>query len=116
VGPDEDDPIAGSKSVYSRSGKSTAREVGVIRHVASAAVVVSVIGAIVFSAEAAMLKCINVGNVYAGSRFEVVVLVGTPDGGISEELLKEEGKRCGGGHDASWSAISRAFMHSWTTG
>jgi len=116
VSPDEDDSIAGSKGVYGRSGKSTTGEVGVIRHGASVVVVESVVGTIVFSAEAAMLKCMNVGNIYAGSRFEVMELVHVPDIWISEELLKEEGRRCGGGHDASWSDISRAFMHSWTTG
>ena len=52
----------------------------------------SVIGTIVFFAEAAMFECVNVGGVYASSRFEFVVLVGTPNAGISEELL-EEGNR-----------------------
>jgi len=113
VGPDEDDSCVGSKSVYGRSGKSTAGDVGVIRHGSSAAVVISVVGAVVFFAETAMLECVDMGDVYVGSRFEFVVLVGTPDAGISEELLKEEGGRCGGGHDASWSDISRAFIHSW---
>jgi len=112
----KDDSIAGSKGVYGRSGKSTAGEVGVIRYGSSAAVVESVVGAIVFSTEAAMLKCVNMGNMYAGSRFEVVEVVHVPDIWISEELLKEEGRRCGGGHDASWSDISRAFMHPWMTG
>ena len=87
VGPDKDDPIASSKGVYGRSGKSTTGEVGVIRHGISVAVMESVVGAIVLPAEAAVLKCVNVGNVYAGSRFEVVVLVSTPDGRISKEAL-----------------------------
>jgi len=113
---DKDDSVASSKGVYGRSGKSTVGEVGVIRHGVSVVVMESVVGAIVFSAEAAMLKCMNVGNVYAGSRFEVVELVCVPDVWISEELLKEEDRQCGGGHDASWSNISRAFMHSWMTG
>jgi len=92
VGPDEDDPSVGSKSVYGRSGKSTAGDVGVIRHGSSAAVVMSVIGAVVFFAETTMLECVGMGDVYASSRFEFVVLVGTPNVGISEELL-EEGSR-----------------------
>jgi len=89
VGPDEDDPGVSSKSVYGRSGKSTAGDVGVIRHGSSAMVVMSVVGAVVLFAETAMLECVNVGDVYANSRFEFVVLVGTPDAGISEELFKE---------------------------
>ena len=76
----------------------------------------SVVGAVVLFAEAAMFECVNVGDVYASSRFEFVVFVGTPNVGISEELSKEEGRRCGEGHDASWSDISRVFMHSWMTG
>jgi len=88
---DKDDSIAGSKGVYGRSGKSTAGEVGVIRHGASAVIMESVVGAIVFSAETAMLECMNVGDVYVGSRFEVVELVCVPDVWVSEELLKEEG-------------------------
>ena len=116
MGPDEDDPSVGSKSVYGRSGKSTAGEVGVIRHGSSAAVMISVVGAVVFFAEATMFECVNVGDVYTSSRFEFVVFVSTPNVGISKELLEEEGGRCGGGHDASWSDISRVFMHSWMTG
>jgi len=112
VSPDEDDSVAGSKGVYGRSGKSTTGEVGVIRHSSSVVVVESVIYAIMLSAEAAMFEHMNVGNVYVGSRFEVMELVHVPDIWISEELLKEEGRCCGGGHDASWSDISRAFMHS----
>ena len=76
----------------------------------------SVVGAIVLSAEAAMLKCVNMGNVYVGSRFEFVELICVPDVWVSEKLLKEEGGQCGGGHNASWSDISKAFMHSWMTG
>jgi len=91
VGPDEDDPSVGSKSVYGRSGKSTAGDVGVIRHGFSVAVVMSVVGAIVLFTEATMFECVGVGDVYASSRFELVVFVGTPNVGISEELLKEEG-------------------------
>jgi len=91
MGPDEDDPCVSSKSVYGRSGKSTAGDVGVIRHGSSAAVMMSVVGAIVLFTEATMFECMNVGDVYAGSRFELVVFVGTPNAGISEELLKEEG-------------------------
>jgi len=113
VGPDEDDPGVGSKSVYGRSGKSTAGDVGVIRHGSSAAVVMSVVGAVVLFAETAMFEYVNVGDVYVGSRFEFVVLVGTPNAGISEELLKERGGRCGEEHAACWSDISRAFIHSW---
>ena len=113
MGPDEDDPGVGSKSVYGRSGKSTAGDIGVIRHGSLAAVVVSVMGTVVLFAEATMFECVNVGDVDVSSRFEFMVLVGTPNAGISEELLKEEGGRCGGGHAASWSDISRAFIHSW---
>jgi len=113
MGPDEDDPCVGSKSVYGRSGKSTAGDVGVIRHGSSAAVVMSVVGAVVFFAETAMLECVDIGDVYASSRFEFVVFVGTPNTGVSEELLKEEGGRCVGGHAVSSSDISRAFIHSW---
>jgi len=91
VGPDKDDPCVGSKGVYGRSGKSTTGDVGVIRHGSSAAVVMSVVGAIMFFTEATMFDCVVVGDVYASSRFELVVLVGTPNVGISEELLKEEG-------------------------
>ena len=89
MGPDKDDPCVGSKSVYGRSGKSAAGDVGVIRHGFSTAVVMSMVGAVVLFTEAAMFECVNVGDVYAGSRFEFVVLVSTPDAGISEELLKE---------------------------
>ena len=113
MGPDEDDPGVGSKSVYGRSGKSAAGDVGVIRHGSSAAVVMSVIGTVVLFAEAAMFECVNVGDVYASSRFEFVVLVGTPNAGVSEELLKEGGGRCEGGHAVSSFDISRAFIHSW---
>jgi len=116
VGPDEDDSSVGSKGVYGRSGKSIAGEIGVIRHGFSAVVVMSVVGAVVFFAETTMFECVNVGDVYASSRFEFVVFVGTPNVGISEELLKEEGGRCGRGHAISWSDISRVFMHSWMTG
>jgi len=91
VGSDEDDPCVSSKGVYGRSGKSTARDVGVIRHGSLAVVVVSVIGTVVLFAEAAMFECVNVGDVYASSRFEFVISVGTPNAGISEELLKEKG-------------------------
>ena len=112
MGPDEDDPCVSSKSVYGRSGKSIAGDVGVIRHGSLMAVVMSVIGAVVLFAEAAMFECVNVGDVYASSRFEFVVFVGTPNVGISEELLKEDGRQCGGWHDASWFAISRVFIHS----
>jgi len=91
VGPDEDDPCVGSKSVYGRSGKSAAGDVGVIRHGSSATVVMSVVDAVVFFAKTAMLECVDMGDVYVGSRFELVVLVGTPNTGISEELLKEGG-------------------------
>ena len=115
MGPDEDDPGVGSKSVYGRSGKSTAGDVRVIRHSSSAVVVMSVVGAIALFTEATMFECMDVGDMYASSRFEFAVFVGTPNVGISEELLKEEGGRCGGGHDASWFAISRVFMHSWMT-
>ena len=115
MGPDEDDPDVSSKGVYGRSGKSAAGDVGVTRHGFSAAIMMSVIGAVVLFAEATMFECVNVGDVYASSRFELMVLVGTPNVGISEELLKEEGGRCGGGHVASWFAISRVFMHSWMT-
>jgi len=73
----------------------------------------SVVGAVVLFAEAAMFECVNMGDVYAGSRFELVVLVGTPNTGISEELLKEGGGRCEGEHAVSSSDISRAFIHSW---
>jgi len=86
------DSILDTKSVYGRSGKSTAGDIGVIRHGSLSAVVMSVIGAIVFFAEATMFECVNVGDVYVGSRFEFVVFVGTPNAGISEELL-EEGSR-----------------------
>jgi len=114
VGPDEDDPSAGSKGIYGRSGKSTAGEVGVIRHVVSAMVKGSMVGAIVLFAKAAMLECIDVGDVYSCSRFEFVELVGTPDSRVSEEALEEEGGQCGGGHDALSSETPRVFMHSWT--
>ena len=112
MGPDEDDPSIGSKGVYGRSGKSTAGEVGVIRHGALATIEGSVVGAIVLSAKAAMLKCVGVGDVYACSRFEFVELVGTPDERVSEEALEEEGGRCGGGHAALSPEIPRAFIHS----
>ena len=91
MGPDEDDPCVGSKSVYGRSGKSTAGDVGVIRHGSSAAVVMSVVGAVVLFAKATVFECVNVGSVYASSRFEFVVSVGAPNTGVSEELLKEGG-------------------------
>jgi len=87
----------------------------VIRHGSSAVVVMSVVGAVVLFAEATMFECVNVGDVYASSRFEFVVFVGTPNAGVSEELLKEGGGRCGRGHAASSSDISRVFMHSWMT-
>jgi len=92
VGPDEDDPGVSSKSVYGRSGKSTAGDVGVIRHGSLAAIVMSVVGTVVLFTEATMFECVNVGDVYASSRFEFVVLVGTPNVGIPKELL-EEGSR-----------------------
>ena len=114
MGPDEDDPSVGSKGVYGRSGKSTAGEIGVIRHGALAMVEGSVVGAIVLSTEAAMFKCVDVGDVYACSRFEFVEPVGAPDERVSDEALEEEGGRCGGGHAALSPEISRAFMHSWT--
>ena len=91
MGPNEDDPSAGSKGVYGRSGKSTVGKVGVIRHGVLAAVESSVVGAIVLSAKAAMLECVDVGDVYACSRFEFVELVGAPDGRVPEEVLEEEG-------------------------
>ena len=112
MGPDEDDPSVGSKGVYGRSGKSTAREVGVIRHGALATVESSVVGAVVLFTEAAMLKCVDMGDVYACSRFEFVELVGAPDGRVSEEALEEEGGRCRGGHASLSPEIPRAFMHS----
>ena len=89
MGPDEDDPSVGSKGVYGRSGKSTAREVGVIRHGTLSTIEGPVVGAIVLSAKATMLECVGVGDVYACSRFEVVELVGAPDGRVSEEVLEE---------------------------
>jgi len=92
VGSDKDDPGVGSKSVYGRSGKSTAGDVGVIRHGSLAAVVVSVIGAVVLFAEATMFECVNVGDVDTSSSFEFVVLVGTPNTGISEELFEERNR------------------------
>jgi len=42
VGPDKYDPSVGSKGIYGRSGKSTAGEIGEIRHDALVMVVVSV--------------------------------------------------------------------------
>ena len=95
------DSILDTKSVYGRSGKSTAGDVGVIRHGSSAVVVMSVVGAVVLFAKATVFECVNVGNVYASSRFEFVVSVDAPNTGVSEELLKEGGGRCGGGHAAS---------------
>ena len=89
MGPDEDDPSVGSKGVYGRSGKSTAWEVGVIRHGASVMVESSVVDAIVLSAEAAMLKCMDMGDVYACSRSEFVESVGVPDSRVSEEAFEE---------------------------
>ena len=112
MGPDKDDPSVGSKGVYGRSGKSTAREVGVIRHDGLAMVEGSVVGAVVLSAKATMLECVDVGDVYACSRFEFVELVGAPDSRVSEEALEEEGGRCRGGHAALSPEIPRAFMHS----
>ena len=112
MGPDEDDPSVGSKGVYGRSGKSAAGEVGVIRHGILATVEGSVVGAIVLSAKATMLECVDVGDVYACSRFEFVELVGTPDGRVSKEVLEEKGGRCGGGHAALFSDIPRVFIHS----
>ena len=109
MGSNEDDPSAGSKGVYGRSGKSTTREIGVIRHGGLATVEGSVVGAIVLSAKATMLECVGVGDVYACSRFEFVEFVGAP---VSEEALEEEGGRCGGGHAALSPEIPRAFMHS----
>ena len=91
MGSDKDDPSVGSKGIYGRSGKSTTREVGVIRHDASATVKGSVVGAIVLFAKATMLECVDVGDMYACSRFEFVELVGAPDGRVSEEALEEEG-------------------------
>ena len=72
----------------------------------------SVIGAIVLSTEAAMLKCVDVGDMYVCSRSEFMELVGAPDGRVSEEALEEEGGQCGGGHDALSPEISRVFIHS----
>ena len=112
MGPDEDDPSVGSKGIYGRSGKSTAREVGVIRHGALATIEGSVVSAKVLSAKAAMLECVDVGDVYACSRSEFMELVGAPDGRVSEEVLEEWGGRCGGGHAALSPEIPRAFMHS----
>ena len=112
MGPDEDDPSVGSKDVYGRSGKSTAREVGVIRHGGLATVEGSVVGAIVLSAKATMLECVDVGDVYACSRSEFVESVGAPDSRVSEEAFEEYGGRCGGGHAALFPEIPRAFMHS----
>ena len=109
MGSDEDDSSVGSKGVYGRSGKSTTREVGVIRHGVLSTVEGSVVGAIVLFAKAAMLKCVGVGDVYAYSRFEFVELA---DGRVFEEALEEEGGRCGGGHAALSPEIPRAFMHS----
>ena len=112
MGPDEDDPSVGSKGVYGRSGKSTAGEIGVIRHGALATVEGSVVGAIVLFAKATMLECVDVGDMYACSRFEVVEPVGAPDSWVSNEALEEYGGRCGGGHDALSSEIPRVFIHS----
>ena len=112
MGPDENDPSVGSKGVYGRSGKSTAGEVGVIRHGVLVMVEISVVGAIVFSAKAAMLKYMDMGDVYACSRFEFVELVGAPDGRVSEEALEEESGQCGGGHAVLSSEIPRVFIHS----
>ena len=112
MGPNEDDPSVGSKGVYGRSGKSTAGEIGVIRHDALATVMVSVIGAIVLSAKATMLECVDVGDMYACSSSEFMELVGAPDGRVSEEAFEEEGGRCGGGHAALSSEIPRVFIHS----
>ena len=112
MGPDEDDPSVGSKGVYGRSGKSTAGEVGVIRHVVLTAVKVSVVGAIVLSAKATMLECMDVGDMYTCSRSEFVELVGAPDSRVSEEALEEDGGRCGGGHAAFSPDIPRVFIHS----
>ena len=112
MGPNEDDPSAGSKGVYGRSGKSTVGKVGVIRHGALTTVEGSVVGAIVLSAKAAMLECVDVGDVYACSRFEIVEPVGAPDSRVSEEAFEEEGGRCGGGHAVLSPEIPRAFMHS----
>ena len=89
MGSDEDDPSIGAKGVYGRSGKSTAGEIGVIRHDALATVEGSVVGAIVLFAKATMLECVDVGDVYACSRSEFVELVGAPDGRVSEEVLEE---------------------------
>jgi len=94
VGSDEDDSIAGSKGVYGRSGKSTAGDVGVIRHVVSVPfevvkVVVFVVGAIALPTEVAVLDCMKVGGMSANSRFEFMEFVCAPDFRVSEELLEE---------------------------
>ena len=89
MGPNEDDPSVGAKGVYSRSGKFTAGESGVIRHGVLSMVKGSVVGAIVLFAKAAMLKCVDMGDVYACSRFEFVEPVGAPDSRVSEEAFEE---------------------------
>jgi len=89
MGSDKDDSTFGSKGVYGRSGKSTAGDVGVIRH-GTLVVVVSVVGI--------------VGNMYVSSRFGVVVFVGT-----SGELLRGEDGGCGrgyaGGKSSTWRVL-----------
>ena len=109
MGPDEDDPSVGSKGVYGRSGKSTAGEIGVIRHglvVAALSLIGFVVGTVGFLTEPGMFECMGMSEVCAVARFKFVVPECAVDVGVPEDKDSERG------HVALSSEISRVFIHS----
>jgi len=79
---DEDDTVFSAQGKDGRGRKAIATEVGMLIHLL-------VIGAVVFFAEEAVLECIDMGDVYACTRFELVEFVGVPNVGVSEEVFEE---------------------------
>ena len=100
---DEDDTVFGAQGEDGRGRKAIAMEVGMLIHLL-------MIGAVMFFAEEAVFKCVDVSDVYACSWSEFVKFVSVPDEGVSEEVFEEGDGRCGRGHDGGLSSEARVFI------
>jgi len=67
------------------------------------------IGAVMFFAEEAVFKCVDVSDVYMCTGFELVEFMGVPDEGVSKEVFKGDG-RCGRGHDGGLLSEARVLI------
>jgi len=100
---DKDDTVFGAQGEDGGGRKAIAIEVGMLIHL-------PVIGAVMFFAEEAVFKCVDVSDMYVCTRFKFMEFVGVPNVGVSEEVFEEGDGRCGRGCDDGLLSEARVLI------